>query len=52
MHLSERGKQLEAAVAKLKLRPDVHFSAIRRDVRVFIAESEAGQDVERLSKSY
>lgn len=46
--LSTRGAELEAAVAKLELRSGVHFAAIRRDVRAFIAESEAGQDVEAL----
>ena len=46
--LSARGAELEAAVGTLNLRPGVHFAAVRRDVRQFIAESEAGRDVEAL----
>ncbi len=45
--LSERGAELEEAVGGLELR-SVHFSAVRRDIRRSIAESEAGQDVEAL----
>ena len=46
--LSRRGAELEAAVGKLELVPGRHFAAVRRDVRGFIAESEAGRDVEAL----
>ena len=46
--LSARGAELEAAIAKLELVPGRHFAAVRRDVRGFIAESEAGRDVEAL----
>jgi SAM-dependent methyltransferase len=46
--LSARGGELEAAIAKLDLRPGLHFAAIRRDIRKFIAESEAGRDAEEL----
>jgi hypothetical protein len=46
--LSARGAQLEAAIGKLGLVPGRHFAAVRRDIRGFIAESEAGRDVEAL----
>lgn len=46
--LSARGAELEAAIGKLAIEPGRHFAAIRRDVRAFIAESEAGKDVEEL----
>jgi hypothetical protein len=46
--LSARGAELEAAIGKLELDPVRHFAAIRRDIRGFIAESEAGRDVEAL----
>src|SRR4051794_15263375 len=46
--LSARGAELEAAIGKLELDPGRHFAAVRRDVREFIAESEAGRDVEAL----
>ena len=46
--LSARGAELEAAIGKLELVPGRHFAAVRRDIRGFIAESEAGQDVEAL----
>ena len=46
--LSARGAELEAAIGKLELVPGRHFAATRRDVRGFIAESEAGRDVEAL----
>lgn len=46
--LSARGAELEEAIGNLELRPGVHFAAIRRDIRGFIAESEAGRDVEAL----
>ena len=46
--LSIRGAELEAAIGKLELEPGRHFAAVRRDIRAFIAESEAGRDVEAL----
>jgi hypothetical protein len=46
--LSARGAELEEAVGKLTIEPGRHFAAVRRDVRAFIAESEAGKDVEQL----
>lgn len=46
--LSARGAELEEAIANLELRQGVHFAAVRRDIRKFIAESEAGRDVEDL----
>ncbi len=46
--LSTRGAELEVAVGKLDLVPGRHFAAVRRDIRKFIAESEAGRDVEEL----
>jgi len=46
--LSARGAELEKAIGKLQLVPGRHFAATRRDIRKFIAESEAGQDVEEL----
>jgi len=46
--LSARGAELEAAIGKLDLVPGRHFAAVRRDIRAFIAESEAGRDVEAL----
>jgi hypothetical protein len=46
--LSDRGAELETAIAGLELVPGRHFAAVRRDIRAFIAESEAGQDVEAL----
>jgi SAM-dependent methyltransferase len=46
--LSARGAELEAAIGKLELVPGRHFTAIRGDIRGFIAESEAGRDVETL----
>jgi hypothetical protein len=46
--LSARGAELEESIGKLDLKPGRHFAAIRRDVRGFIAESEAGRDVEAL----
>jgi hypothetical protein len=48
LRLSARGAELEAAIGKLKLDPGRHFAAVRRDIRGFIAESEAGRDVEAL----
>ena len=46
--LCARGAELEAAIAKLELKSGRHFAAVRRDIRKFIAESEAGRDVEAL----
>jgi hypothetical protein len=46
--LSVRGAELEAAIGKLNLEPGRHFAAVRRDIRGFIAESEAGRDAEEL----
>ena len=46
--LSARGAELEAAIGKLELVPGRHFAAVRRDIRGFIAESEAGRDVEAM----
>jgi hypothetical protein len=46
--LSARGAELEESIGKLDLKPGRHFAAVRRDVRGFIAESEAGRDVEAL----
>jgi SAM-dependent methyltransferase len=46
--LSTRGAELEAAIGKLEVDHRRHFAAVRRDIRGFIAASEAGQDVEAL----
>ncbi len=46
--LSARGAELEVAIGQLMLDPHRHFAAVRRDIRKFIAESEAGRDVEAL----
>ncbi len=46
--LSARGAELEAAVAKFGIESGRHFAAVRRDIRGFIGESEAGRDVEAL----
>jgi hypothetical protein len=46
--LSVRGAELEAAIGKLDLEAGRHFAAVRRDIRAYIAESEAGRDVEAL----
>ena len=46
--LSARGAELEAAIAGIAIEPGRHFAAVRRDIRAFIAESEAGRDVEAL----
>lgn len=48
IRLSVRGAELEESIGKLDLKPGRHFAAIRRDIREFIAESEAGRDVEAL----
>jgi hypothetical protein len=48
VRLSARGAELEAAIGKLEIEPGRHFAALRRDIRQFIAESEAGRDVEEL----
>jgi hypothetical protein len=39
---------LEAAVGNLTLDTSRHFAAVRRDIRGFIAGSDAGRDVEAL----
>lgn len=46
--LSARGAELEAAIGDMELGSGRHFAAVRRDVRGFIAESEAGREVEEL----
>ncbi|HEY1375749.1 MAG TPA: hypothetical protein VGF55_03110 [Gemmataceae bacterium] len=46
--LSAHGAELEVAIGQLELAPGRHFAAVRRDIREFIAESEAGKDVEEL----
>jgi hypothetical protein len=46
--LSARGTELEVAISELQIDPKRHFAATRRDIRGFIAESEAGRDVEDL----
>jgi hypothetical protein len=48
VRLSARGAELEAAIGKLPVEAGRHFAAVRRDVREFIAASEAGRDVEAL----
>ena len=48
LRLSERGAELEAAIAGIELVPGRHFAATRRDIREFIAQSDAGLDVEAL----
>jgi SAM-dependent methyltransferase len=48
IRLSARGAELEAAIAGFDVKPGRHFAAVRRDIREFIAGSEAGQDVEAL----
>ena len=46
--LAVRGAELEEAIEKLEIVPGRHFAAVRRDIRGFIADSEAGRDVEAL----
>ena len=46
--LSARGAELEAAIGGIELVAGRQFSAVRRDLRGFLAESEAGRDVEAL----
>ncbi len=46
--LAARGAELEAAVADLEIDPDRHFTTVRRDVRAFLADADAGRDVEEL----
>jgi hypothetical protein len=46
--LSARGAELESVIAKLEIDPGRHFAAVRRDIRAFIAESEADREVEEL----
>lgn len=48
--LSARGAELEAAIGRLEIDPTRYFSAVRDDIRRFLAESEAGQDSEALVK--
>jgi hypothetical protein len=48
VRLSARGAELESVIGALDLDPGRHFAAVRRDLRTFIAESEAGRDVEAL----
>lgn len=48
LRLASRAAELEQIVENLELRPGVHFSAVRRDIRSAIADSEAGQDVEAI----
>jgi len=50
--LSARGAELEADIAKLEIDPERHFAAVRRDIRGFIAKSEAGRDVEALVEEF
>ncbi len=47
VRLAFRGAELESAASNLNLR-SVHFAAVRRDLRSFIAESDSGRDVEAL----
>lgn len=46
--LSSRGAELETSIGKLEIDPRRHFAAVRRDVREFIAGSDAGRDAEAL----
>ncbi len=46
--LSARGAELETAIAGIQIDAKRHFAATRRDIREFIAASEAGQEVEEL----
>jgi len=46
--LARRGAELEKAVGELQVDANRHFAATRRDIREFIAASEAGQDAEEL----
>ncbi len=48
IRLSTRGAELEASISKITIDARRHFPAVRRDIREFIAESEAGRDVEEL----
>jgi hypothetical protein len=45
---SARGAEWEVVIGRLELEPGRHFAATRRDIRAFIAESEAGRDVDAL----
>jgi hypothetical protein len=47
-HVSGRGAELKAAIGRLELEPGRHFADVRRHIRAFIAESEAGRDLEAL----
>jgi hypothetical protein len=46
--LAARGLELESVIAKIPIDPNRHFAATRRDIREFIAQSEAGKDAEEL----
>ena len=46
--LASRGAELEKAIAKFPIDAGRHFAATRRDIREFIAGSEAGKDAEEL----
>jgi hypothetical protein len=46
--LTKRGAELEESVAAMELVVGRHFAAVRRDIRKFIAQSEAGKDIEAL----
>lgn len=46
--LAARGAELEAAVATIAIDPKRHFAAVRRDVREFLAASDASRDCEAL----
>lgn len=48
MTLSARGGELEVEIAKRIIDVEQHFPAVRREIREFIAQSEAGQEVESL----
>ncbi len=43
---SGRGAELAAAIGKLGLDPDRHLAAVMQDTCEFVADSEAGRDVE------
>jgi hypothetical protein len=43
--LSVCGATLEAAISKLEIR-DTHFAAVRRDIRAYISDSDAGKEAE------
>jgi hypothetical protein len=45
--LASLGQKAEEAIAKVPLDAEKHFTASRRTVRAFLAESEVGQEIER-----